>query len=125
VFYMTMQRYELEAWLGDNHGLTDDQITELLRTANEIDARYPDPDDTDDRETALTVAYRLLLDHDDVVDTVAADLSNARATQARALAALRQAAITLIPAGLETQAGFAQRAGIDRMTVRGWLGLRR
>jgi hypothetical protein len=126
-----MQRYEIEAWLGDDHGLTEDQIRDLLRTADEIAARYPDPDDADDRETALTVAYRLLVEPpENVVDELGAALTRARVAEANAKAALRQAAVTLVRVGdrsargVRSQAGFATAAGVDRMAVKDWLGLR-
>ena len=73
---MSTQRYEMEAWLGDDHGLTDEQVTDLMRIADDIEARYctPDPDGEDpeqeredliqatqdERDAALTIAYRLL-----------------------------------------------------------------
>ena len=121
---MGTQRYEIEAWLGDNHSLTDDQIDDLVTTADDIAARYPDEDDADEREAALTVAYRVMSGDDAVVDELAAGLLAARVAEAGALAGLRQAAMTLIPRGEETQAGFARRAGVDRMAVRSWLGQR-
>lgn len=121
---MTTQRHEIEAWLGNDHGLTDDQIDALTDTADAITARYPDPDDRDEREAALTAAYRLMAGDMGVVDELGHQLLAARLAEARALAGLRQAALDLIPAGRETQAGFARRAGVDRMAVRGWLGQR-
>lgn len=117
------ERHEIEAWLGDDHGLTDDQIGSLVRTADEIAARYPEPDDADEREAALTVAYRVMVEDDPVAELGDA-LLRARIAEARALAGLAQAAASLIP-GRETESGFADRAGVDRMTVRGWLGKRR
>ena len=127
-----MQRYELDAWLGDDHGLTEAQITGLLHAAEDIEARYPDPDDADDRETALTVAYRLLVESpEDVVAELGADLSRARLAELRCRVAVRQAALSLVdPAagkgerGLSSEGGFATAVGVDRMAVRGWLGKR-
>jgi hypothetical protein len=121
---MSTQGYEIEAWLGEDHGLTSDQIDELVTVSDDIAARYPEPDDTTEREAALTVAYRLMTEGPAVVDELAAELLAARTAQVRALAGLRQAALDLIPDGQETQAGFARRAGVDRMAVRGWLGQR-
>lgn len=119
-----MERYELEAWLGDNHGLTDTQVTELLAIANVIEARYPGEDDADERAAALTTAYRLMVeDSADVVDELAQQLITARNAEVEALAALQHAAVTLIPNGY-TENAFANAAGVDRMTVRKWLGKR-
>src|SRR5207302_965282 len=75
-----MQRYELDAWLGDNNSdLTDEQATDLLRVANQIEQRYPDPDDSEEAQSALTVAYRLMVeDPGEVIDEVADDLVRVR-----------------------------------------------
>lgn len=119
-----MQRHELAAWLGDNH-LPDEQFDELLRIADHIEARYPDPDDADDRAAALTIAHRLLIGDDaaDLLAELAAERQAARQAEARALAGLRQAATMLVPAE-RSESGFAREAGLDRMAVRGWLGKR-
>ncbi|WP_162603923.1 hypothetical protein [Streptomyces sp. CS014] len=118
---MSMQRYELEAWLGDDHNLTDDQIDELLQQADEINDRCGN--DQDEAREALTAAYRLLSEGP---DAVTADLAQrraaARAAEADALAGLQQIAITRIGRGDATESGFARQAGVDRMTVRKWLG---
>ncbi len=117
----------LEAWLGDDHGLTTDQLGDLLTLANDIHARYPDQGDEDERQAALIVAYQLLLDQDrvlELVDEMARKLVRARASEAAALAGLRQAALTVIRPGGASEAGFARRAGLDRMAVRAWLGKR-
>jgi hypothetical protein len=116
--------HELQAWLGDDHGLNTEQLTELLATTRDIEVRYPDVDDEGERQAALVVAYQLLLGQTDVVDEMARKLHRARSDKSTALAGLRQAALMLIPAGEETQAGFARRANVDRMAVREWLGLR-
>lgn len=116
-----MQRYELEAWLGNDHGLTSGQIDELLAHADDIASRYPEPDDQAERDAALSAAYRLLSGEDDVVETLAEQRVAAKATEAHALAGLRQLAVMQTRAG-ESEAGFAKRAHVDRMAVRRWLG---
>ncbi|MFJ4738687.1 hypothetical protein [Streptomyces sp. NPDC088775] len=117
-----MQRYELEAWLGNDHSLDADQIGELLTTAEEIADRYPDPDDQPERDAALSTAYQLMATDQDVVEGLARERDAAKAAEVRALAGLHQAAITLIGRGDATESGFARQAGVDRMTVRKWLG---
>ncbi|MFF8408967.1 hypothetical protein [Streptomyces omiyaensis] len=116
-----MQRYELDAWLGDNHGLADDDIEQLLTEANEIEERYPDPDDQPERAAALEVAYRLRIEP---AESVLADFSEqrakARAAEAVASAGLQQAAQSVIPAGQLSESAFARHVGVDRMTVRKW-----
>ncbi|MFE9372232.1 hypothetical protein ACFYM2_21030 [Streptomyces sp. NPDC006711] len=120
-----MQRYELEAWLGDDHGLTGDQIDELLHTADDIAEQYPDADDRDDREAALTAAYRLMTEApEELIAELASERVNARLAEQKAFISLRQIAVTRINSGDATEAGFAKQAGIDRMTVRKWLGKR-
>lgn len=116
-----MQRYELEAWLGDDHTLTDDQIDDLLTQADEISERCGG--DQDEVREALTTAYRLMVESsDDVITGLAQRRADARAAELDALAGLQQAAITLINRGDATESGFARQAGVDRMTVRKWLG---
>lgn len=119
-----MQLYELEAWLGDNHNLDAGQLAELLRTADEIGDRYPDPDDQLERDAALSTAYRLMGTDQDVVEGLAREREVAKDAELQALAGLRQAALILIPRGDATEYGFAKKTGIDRMTVRRWLGKR-
>ncbi len=113
----------MEAWLGDDHGLTDDQVDEMMRIDAELVERYPDPDDRDEREAALIVAHQLMTEAPNVVEDLAHARLRARTAEAKALAGLRQAAIMLVPEQ-ETEAGFARRANVDRMAVRGWLGKR-
>lgn len=120
-----IERHEIEAWLGDSHGLADDQITDLMRQAGEIHERYPDPDDAEDRDAALYAAYELMArDREEVLAEMAGRLTYARALEARALAGMRQATLTLVPPKIETEAGLARKLGVDRMAVRGWLGKR-
>src|SRR5437899_3329894 len=188
---MTTQRHEIEAWLGDEHGLTTEQVDQFQQAADEISARYPDEDDADERSAAMVAAYRMLayraatetaeqvnayrgdnvwqdvilpilaesygedvpsdddgvddafalatgmtirydtqlqrwhvIDEDDPVAYLASDLTRARLAESRALAGLRQAAVMAVGGGGESEAGFARRAGVDRMAVRGWLGKR-
>jgi hypothetical protein len=126
-----VQRYEIEAWLGDDHGLSAEQVDQLAAAAAEIGRRYPDPDDADEREAALTVAYRLMVeDHDGLLAELGAELLRARLAESRVLAGIRQCAVTLVQGngrgarGLASEAGFARAAGVDRMAVRSWLDKR-
>jgi hypothetical protein len=117
----TMQLFELEAWLGDDHGLDEQQLTELLDEATEIQERYPDPDDQAERDAALATAYRLKTEPaEQVIADYGQQLTAARAAAAVASAGLQQAAQTTIPNGDFTESGFARAGGVDRMTVRKW-----
>lgn len=124
-----MQRYELDAWLGDDHGLTCEQVDQFTSVATDIGARYPDEDDQDERDAALIAAHRLMVeDPRVVVKDVAAELTRARTAEARALAAARQCAVTLIEnhgQGVASESGFARAVGVGRSSVREWLGKRR
>src|SRR5690606_11626571 len=115
-----MQRHELDAWLGTDHGLTAEQIDELLAQADEIEERHDG--DQDEMREALITAHRVLLGDSDEVADLAKRRTDARAAEAQAVAGLRQAAAMLINGGAATESGFARQAGVDRMTVRKWLG---
>jgi hypothetical protein len=120
-----MQQYELEAWLGDDHGLNETELAELLDQANEIEERYPDADDQAERDAALSVAYRLKTEPiEDVLADYGKQRSDARAAASAASAALQQAARTVVADGKLSEAGFARVAEVDRMSVRKWTGKR-
>lgn len=118
-----MQRHEILAWLGDNQGdLDDDQLAQFTDAANEIEQRYPDPEDRDEAQAALIAAHRLLLENPaDVIVELARARARAESARAQALAGLRQGAIQLVGNGY-TEAGYARAAEVDRMAVRNWLG---
>ena len=118
-----MQQYELEAWLGNDHGLNEDELAELLDEANEIEARYPDADDQAERDAALSAAYRLKTEPvEDVLADYGKQRTDARTAGLIASAALQQAARTVVADGKLSEAGFARVATVDRMSVRKWLG---
>jgi hypothetical protein len=122
---MSAQRYEIEAWLGDDHGITGAQIDDLVTVADELADRYPEEDDADLREAALTAAYRLMTEPvEDVLADYGQQRSEARAATASASAALQLAARTVVADDRISEAGFARLAQVDRMAVRGWLGKR-
>jgi hypothetical protein len=123
-------RGEVEVWLGDGHGLDDSQVAELRRQAGLIADRYPD--DEAEREVALTAALELLTEGDPeaTVAGMGRDLAASRSQERAALVRIEQAASMLVeppelkPKGVRSQSGFARAAGVDRMTVLKWLGLR-
>jgi len=52
------QRYEIEAWLGPALSeTTPEQVDALLEAATDLAGRYPDPDDSDERDAGLVAAY--------------------------------------------------------------------
>jgi hypothetical protein len=122
---MATQQYVLEAWLGDDHGLDEDQLAELLNISDEIAERYPDEDAQPERDAALSAAYRLMVEPvEDVLADYGKQRVEARAAASAASAALQQAARLLIPKGKLSEAGFSEAAQIDRMAVRRWFGKR-
>lgn len=120
-----MQLHELEAWLGDHHGLNGNELTDLLGQADEINERYPDPDDQAERDAALAAAYRLMTEPvEDVLADYGKQRSDARTAASAASAALQQAARIVVAEGKLSEAGFSRVAGVDRMSVRKWLDKR-
>jgi hypothetical protein len=130
---MTTQRSEVEAWLGDGHGLDDKQVTKLKQLADGITKRYPD--DRGARETAWAVARELLVAETEAAETeVVRQLGIARleARQAEqdALVGLQQAALQLVDSGenrkargVRSKQGFAQYSGVARSRIQEWLGV--
>lgn len=117
------ERHEVEAWLGDDHGLNGDQIDVLTGLFGDIADRYPNPDDEAKREASRIMAYRLLAGDAAAIDEHAAALARARLTVEESSAALRQAALMVVEPGTRgdrSEAAFARRAGVDRMTMRKW-----
>ena len=124
---MSTQRDDLDTWLGDNHGLTPDQLDRLRQANSEIADRYPNDDKQAERAAALTVALRLIRGEEGVVEELAAIRTQAKL----ALAGLQQAAVMTVdwhaPPSRHNPNGekaFAERAGVDRMLVRKWGGKR-
>ncbi|HWO62695.1 MAG TPA: hypothetical protein VNO31_21960 [Umezawaea sp.] len=126
---MNAQQRDLGAQLGDDHGLTPEQVDQLRQHRDEINARYPEPDDQASRDAAFEVALRLLRGEPGVVEELAETRAHAKAAAARALAGLQQAALMTVewnaPPNRHNPNGegaFARRAGVDRMLVRKWGG---
>ena len=113
-----MQDYELTAWLGPvADEVSDEQRQAILTAATRIDARWPEPDLADLRETALNAAVQVILG-DDTLEAVAGRWTTLRAREREAHAAMTGALI----ATPGTEQSLADRAGVTRMTVRKALG---
>ncbi len=123
-----LQQHEIDAWLGDDHGLTAEQVVAFHAAAEDIHARYPEDDDAAEREAAMIAAHRVLSGDTTVEAELAASLLRSRQAALLATAGLRQVArMTITPSergrkGPNTENAFAVRVGVDRMTVRDWLG---
>src|SRR5690606_34087077 len=81
-----MTAYDIDAWLGDTEA-TDEQRAALVRAADRIAARWPDPDLADTREQALTGAAQIILG-DAALDEIGSAYVAARAVEQEAHAAL-------------------------------------
>lgn len=111
-----MERYELEAWLGPAlPELTPEQVDRLHREAEAISARYPDPDDADDREAALTAAVQYLLG-DLTVEEAGKRRRETRAAERHARVQAIQVACMATEDGMPTAAA-ARAAGLDRQVL--------
>lgn len=120
-----MQRYELDAYLGDfADDLTEDQKADLLRASDEIDALYPDDDDldeyADERLAAFSAAVQYVMGDLDAA-SAGDNLLMARSASASAMAAARQIALMATANGAQ-EAPLARQLGVDRMTIRKWVG---
>lgn len=111
-----MERHELEAWLGPAlEDLSPEQVDRLHREAEAIDARYPEPDDTDDREAALTAAVQYLLG-ELTVEEAGRRRRETRAAERHARVQAIQVALMAAADGLPTAAA-AWAAGLDRQVL--------
>jgi len=117
---MTMQQRELEAWLGTDW--TPEQIEQIA--ADFRDWETENPDASEDESTAMLIA--ISQHHDGTLDIaeLAASDGKAQAAAAEARRSLKAAAIVRYRLGGIKEAPAAREAGMDRMTMRKWLGKR-
>lgn len=111
----------LSAWLGPaRDDLTDEQLDRVTAASHAIDARYPDSDDSDLREAALSAAVQYLLG-----DTTPEDVGRAHLAADRdallASAAAQQVAVMLTEEGM-SEVRAADAVYIARGTLRAALG---
>ncbi|MDZ4250685.1 MAG: hypothetical protein U0990_11465 [Candidatus Nanopelagicales bacterium] len=119
------EQSDLETWLGIARDELDQrQEKSLASILSAINTRWPDPDDSAEREAALTAATQTMLG-ELTVKQAGQDCSNARREAARTLAALAgalHAESVTVHAGPNSERALAERAGISRQTVRRTLG---
>lgn len=113
----------LDAWLGDARAdLTDEQYTRLLDEAVALDERYPDPDDADDYQAALSATMQCILGETSPEDA-GGRLRRARAEAHEAMVVAQTLARLAVLDGV-SEVRAAALCGLDRMTVRKALGKR-
>lgn len=125
-----MDRDSVLEWLGDDHGLSEEQFAELLRVAGDVAAWYPGKDWAAEREAALSTAYEVLTATEEVNlvgvaadeqrDTYAAQVAAAR-DYSIARAALRQAVRSTAARWGTPAEQLADLAGEPLTTIRTWL----
>lgn len=125
-----MERHEIVAWLGDEHGLTEAQLAELEEVADELAARFPGPDWAAEREAALVAAHSVLVSTDEVnlVGVAADDQAAAQAEQMAAArdfsvarAALRQTVRSTAARWGTSAEQLADMSGEPVVVIREWL----
>ena len=112
--------YEMDAYLGDfkDHFIAkqgQDGYAALLRVAGRIQDRYPDEDDTDAREAALTAAAQVGFG-DAYLSGLADAMVVARKAERAAMAALTGAMIWKHEGGM-SKSDLARSTGVTRTTV--------
>jgi hypothetical protein len=113
----------LMAWLGPAaHELTSEQLERFAAEAARIDEWYPDDDEQDERDAALTAVVQHLLG-----ETSPAEANNAllaaRREERRAYAAALAVGVMLVGDGSK-KATAAGMVGVDRMSLLKALGER-
>ena len=114
---MTMQPYELDAWLGDTD-LTVEQRATLEDAIDRLTTRYAGEDDAVGE--GMGGALMVILG-DDTLEGIAGEWARARAAERDAMARLTGAIIASAVQG-QPETVIAERAGVNRMTVRKALG---
>jgi hypothetical protein len=113
----------LKAWLGPAaDDLTPEQIERVAEAARDIDRRYPDPDDEDKRQAALSATVQYLLGEITPEDASRA-LVEARRREREAYVAALQVAVLMVRDGGGKKPA-ADACGIDRMGLLKALGER-
>lgn len=115
---------DLKAWLGPAAAeLTPEQLDQVADAARDIAQRYPDPDEADDREAALSATVQYLLGETTTEDANRA-LVAARSREREAYVAALQVSVLAHRLGGKPKATAAREAGVDRMMLLKALGER-
>ena len=117
-----MQDHELRGFLGHVYDeTTPEQRDAISRAADQIAARWPDPDLTDLRTEAMNAALAVILG-DDTDTRIAEQWTQARHAERMAHAQLTGAIIAGQIVAPESESSQAERLGVTRVTLRKALG---
>jgi hypothetical protein len=125
-----MDRDEVLAWLGDDHGMSEEEVAELVRVAGDVAAWYPGKDWAAEREAAMEVAHQVLTSTKEVnlVGVAAEQQSATQAAQVAAArdysvarAALRQAVRSTAARWGTPAEQLAELSGEPLTVIRTWL----
>jgi hypothetical protein len=115
---------DLSPWLGPaGDALTAEQRDQVAAAADDIEQRYPDPDEAPEREAALSATVQYLLGETTPEDA-GRRLIAARVEERAAYVAALQIAVMAHRHGGVPKAVAAREVGIDRMRVLKALGER-
>lgn len=119
-----MQDHELTAWLGPAATeLTPEQTEHVADAARLIHEHYPDSDQSNERDAALSAVVQHLLG-ETTPEEIRSALSAAIMAQAVARAAAIGMAVAMVRADGTPKAVAARLAGVDRMALLEVLGER-
>lgn len=110
-------REQILDWTGGHVDFTDEQMDAMVAAWEQVLDLYPDADDQDERDAALSGALQIILG-EATLSEVAAPASEAAIFRARAA----RAGAIIASAGTDTEERLAERAHTTRMTVRRALG---
>lgn len=98
---------------------TDEQMDRMVTAWEHVTALYPDPDDQEERDAALSAAMQIILG-DTTLEDEGRIATRAESAALRARAA--RAGAIIASEGTDSEVRLAERAQTTRVTVRRYLG---
>lgn len=112
-------RQQILNWAGGEVAFTDEDMERFVPVWERVVAMYPDPDEQEERDAALTTATQIILGE---TTLEAAGLTAMEAETAVVRARAARAGAILVSQGTDSEVGIADRARTSRVTVRKVLG---
>ena len=112
-------REQILDWAGGNADLDEEQMDAMVAAWEQVLDLYPDADDQDERDAALTAAMQIILGETTLEDEGHAAI---RAETAAIRARAARAGAIIASVGSDSEVRLAERAQTTRMTVRRYLG---